>query len=1093
MSTINRQDIISDDALTAPLILAENMQKVVEVMKKIADNGRKASKDIETAETTQKVRVAVDGLTAEQKELQKITAQVAAATAKNNAQYVAQEKALKAVREQIKQKTALGDKDAKSITKQNASLTQLEAALKANRAAYADLRTEEERASESGQELLNVIQEQAAGVAELRENLVQFNHNVGNYTGSIIKAKQELDRLEKETLALVKAQKKEKQETDESKRAFNQYNKQIQNNITQINIYRNAVAKASLEQKKLSSGSGGGGFGDAADALGDLNPALGEGIGKIQQFSGAMKKLMASPFGPYLLALGVAVGAIGAYFTGSIEGQDRFGRKMTWLTSYTVTFRMEAEKLGKYLVDMWDNPTQAIGDYVKLGLQNVFNRLTAVLTLAKAVPQAFGGEWKKAAKTAADAFVQFYTGITNATQKLADFQSRASADQAKRDLIEIRNQKFKKDAIQDIIDDSITELEVAKLLAKVKDDLRYADEDRLVALREANDLLEEQAAGDIELAKEELAIAVALAELEQEAFARANQAEMTAEEIAKHRQTTYEEEQKIAELTAKVNKTEEEFFLKKKKRDSEEFATVKAINDRRLAAIKAEEEAYDKLATFRLEDNIKLNQKIVDEEESSYEARYIALTAIAKDQITLALEAAEGEKAAALEASKQRVNLSTEERKAIFENKSLSIDEQLALQEEYLTKHAVLDQAYLDEATRIEEAKFAEIVRINEESSKLVRENAFKVIARDADKWADESATDAAIAMKKVVDEYLKGNISLEEYYKQRKDIQEMADENSLSLQLANVNEQLEIAKVGSVQYLDLLRQQAELELALQDETAKKKEEREIEYNEAMSELRQEAADSTLSIIDNLFEAEDMRRDERLARLQEKYDQELLMAGDNDVAKAELENKFLLQQAKIRKEQAAADRKRAMFEKATAAVQIAINTAVAISKAARDYGFPLAIPFIAIAAATGAVQLAAVLSKPIPSYAKGTDNHPGGPARFGEKGAELVTLPTGESFVAEKETIADLPAGTQVKNHQDTMRALAMEGLKMQHTGGRQQGYGKEFEGLRKEFQDFHHTLKHKKAVHFNFSRRGAEAILAGAATNSKILDTFYR
>lgn len=1093
MSTINRQDIISDDALTAPLILAENMQKVVDVMKKIADNSRKASTDTEQADTTKKVRVAVDGLTADQRELQKITAQVATATAKNNAQYLAQEKVLKAVREQIKQKTALGDKDAKSITKQNASLTQLEAALKANRAAYSDLRTEEERASESGQELLRVIQEQASGVAELRENLVQFNHNVGNYTGSIIKAKQEIDRLEKETLALIKAQKKEHQETDASKKAFNQYNQQIQNNITQINVYRNAVSKASLEQKKLSSGGGGGGLGDAADALGDLNPALGEGIGKLQAFGNAMKKLIASPFGPYLAALGIAVGAIGAYFTGSIEGQDRFGRKMTWLTSYTVTFRMEAEKLGKYLVDMWDNPTKAIGDYIKLGLTNIFNRLTAVLTLATAIPKAFSGEWKTAAKTAADAFLQFYTGITNATKKLEDFRDRAAADQAKRDLIEIRNQQFKKDSIQDIIDDSITELEVAKLLAKVKDDLRYADEDRLVALRKANDLLEEQAKGDIELAKQELSIAVDLAKLEQEAFARANQSEMTAEEIAKHRQTTYEEEQKIAELTAKVNKTEEEFFLKKKKRDTEEFATVKAINDRRLAAIKAEEEAYNKLANFRLEDNIKLNQQIVDAEESSFTDRYKALVSIARDQIMIAEDTAKSETEIALQAAKDRVNLSTEERQEIFNNKSLSIDEQLALQEEYLTKYALLDEAYLAETTRIEEAKFAEIVRINKESSEAVKENAFKVLLRDAEKWADQADQESAQALTRIAKEYEKGNITMEEYLKQREEIQDESQTGSLSLQLAYVNEQLRISKDGSVQQMDLLREQAELELQLAEETADKKLEYERKLNDAMAELKQEAADSAIEIVNNLFDAEAMRRDERLAMLQEKLDQELFMAGDNEAAKAELQNKFAIEEAKLRKQQAADDRKRAIFEKATAAVQIAINTATAISKAVAALPLTGGLPFSAIAAAIGAVQLAAVLSKPIPSYAKGTDNHSGGLARFGEKGAELVTLPSGKSFVAENETIADLPAGTQVKTHQETMKTLAMEGLKMQHTGGRQVGYGKEFEGLRKEFQDFHHTLKHKKAVHFNFSRRGAEAILAGAATNTKILDTFYR
>jgi hypothetical protein len=1069
MSTINRQDIISDDALQAPLILAEALQKVVEAMKKIADNGQKAAKAIDTAETTQKVRVAVDGLTAEQKELQKITAQVAAATAKNNAQYVAQEKVLKAVREQIKQKTALGDKDAKSITKQNASLTQLEAALKANRAAYADLRTEEERASESGQELLRVIQEQASGVAELRENLVQFNHNVGNYTGSILKAKQEIDRLEKETRALIKAQAKEKQQTDESKKAYNQYNTQIQKNITQINIYRNAVAKASLEQKNMAKSSGGGGgFGDAADALGDLNPALGQAAGRFTQLQGAFKRLIASPVGPYLLAIGAAVGAIGAYFTGSIEGQDRFGRKMTWITSTVNVFRQEVEGLGKYLVDMWDDPVKGIQDYIKLGLNNLFNRIKAIGVLWTSVAKAFTGDFRAAAKGMADAVIQFYTGIEDATDKLDKKRKKIAAEQAIRDEIEIRNQAFKKAAIQDIIDDSITELEVSKLLAKVKDDLRYADEDRLKALRKANDLLEEQAKGDIELAKEEYEIAKALAALDP---------------------VTYEEAQKLAELQAKVNKTEEAFFQTQKKRLSEEFSLVREINNKRLAQIKAEQEAYDQLSTWRIQDEIKTNERILAEESSSFEARYQAIVAMTAQQVMLAEDVADQEIQAALEAAKARVNLTTQERKEIYMNRELSIQEQLALEDQYLTERARLDKAYLDTVTKVEEEKMAEVVEINRQAAEAVKENAFTVLARDAEKWADQAAQEAAQALTRIAQEYEKGNITMDEYLKQREEIQDTAQEGSLSLQLAYVNEQLNIAKDGSVQQMDLLRQQAELELQLAEETAEQKLEYERELNAAMGELRQEAADSALTIVDNLFEAESMRREERLASLQEKLDRELLMAGDNEAAKAVLQNKYAVEEAKLRKQQAADDRKRAIFEKATAAVQIAINTATAISKAVAALPLTGGLPFSAIAAAIGAVQLAAVLSRPIPSYAEGTENHPGGLARFGEAGPEVVTLPSGKSFVADKETIADLPQGTQVKN----MRQIAMEGLKMQHTGGSQVGSGKEFAQMRKEFQDFHHTLKHKKAVHFNFSRRGAEAILANAATNAKILDTFYR
>lgn len=1073
MSAIKRPDIIDDDALAAPLLLAKNLESAVEQLKKIAESGMKASQSLggpAATQGTQKLKQVTEQLTAEQKELKKVGDQIAAVTAKNNAQYQAQEKRLKEVRKAIKDKNDIGERDAKTINKQNASLKELEAALRINREAFANLRTEEERASEAGQELLRVIQEQAEGVAETRESMAQFGHNVGNYTGSIIKAQQEIKRLEKETLALARAQDKQETETEDGRKKFAQYNTQIKANITQINIYRDAVHKASMEQKQLKSG-GGGGFGDALDGLGDLNPALGEGVGKVQQFQGAFKKLLGTPLGPYLITIGAGLAAIGAYFTGSIEGQDRWGRKMTWLTATTNVFRQDLENVGKYLVDMWDDPIGAIEKYVKLGLENIFNRVTAIVTLGKAVAQAFSGEWEKASKTAADAFLQFYTGIKDATTKLDAYRKRIAAEQAIRDEIEIRNQKFKKDAIQDIIDDSITELEVSKLLAKVKDDLRFADEDRLQALRKANDLLEEQAQGDIELAKQELQIAEDLAALDA---------------------PTYEQAQKLAELRAKVNKTEEAFFQAQKKRLSEEFSLVREIQNKRLAFIKAQQDAYNNLETWRLQNVIDNNDKILKDEESSLAARIKAIEESTVAEITLAAEAAEQEKEAALEAARARVNLSSEERKEIYGNKKLSLEEQLALERQYVTERASIDQAYVNEALRIDEEMAAKIKNINEQSVEDIKENTFTILARDAERTADKVDEEAARALTALVKQYNAGEIKLEEYLNKRAELEDMHNENSLSEQLAYVNNQLKITEKGSTQYLDLLRQQAELELELQDETAIKKEERERELQSALQELREVARDSALEIVDNLFAAEDMKRQERLDKIAEKEAIETQMAGDNAQAKAEIQNKYAIEAEKVRKQQAAADRKRAIFEKATAAVQIAINTAQAISKAVAALPLTGGLPFSAIAAAIGAVQLAAVLSKPIPSYSVGTENHPGGLARVGEKGTEKIILPDGSEFYTPpSETIMDLPARTKVKTNQDTMRELALAGL-TSHDSTEVTRDNKELKMVHAELQAMHHTFKHKKALEINYTRQGAEAVILKGASRIKMMHDFY-
>lgn len=60
----------------------------------------------------------------------------------------------------------------------------------------------------------------------------------------------------------------------------------------------------------------------------------------------------------------------------------------------------------------------------------------------------------------------------------------------------------------------------------------------------------------------------------------------------------------------------------------------------------------------------------------------------------------------------------------------------------------------------------------------------------------------------------------------------------------------------------------------------------------------------------------------------------------------------------------AIERKQAKRQKAMAITQIIVNTALSIAKTSSALGFPLAIPFIALAAAIGAIQLATVMSQP---------------------------------------------------------------------------------------------------------------------------------
>lgn len=117
-------------------------------------------------------------------------------------------------------------------------------------------------------------------------------------------------------------------------------------------------------------------------------------------------------------------------------------------------------------------------------------------------------------------------------------------------------------------------------------------------------------------------------------------------------------------------------------------------------------------------------------------------------------------------------------------------------------------------------------------------------------------------------------------------------------------------------------------------------------------------------------------------------------------------------------------RRQAMFDKMANIGAIIGKTALAVVTALTE-GDPYTKTFRAIAAGVlGAAELAVALAAPIPSYAEGTKNHPGGKALIGEGGEkELVQEPGGRTWIADRPMIANLPQGTRVIPEHDLMAA----------------------------------------------------------------------
>lgn len=1133
MAEFIRKDFVDDEGMAAPLVLKQDWEDLLVTLKKVRDVGMLVPTPSKGG-STKALKEETIQLTAAQEQMIKVNKRLATEIAKDNDEYRKQEQALIRLKVEIKNKNALGEKEAIQVNKMNSSLTQLEAALNINRVAYAKLGSEEERASKAGQNLLKVIQGQKEGVSQLRESMGQFNGNVGNYTTSILKAQAAIKKQEEETKALIVSQKGLDQKTAEGKKAFDNLTTAIQNNVTQINIYRKDVGMAEVKTKDLEKAvdDTADGSADLAMALGGNIPVLGAMITKsaaagegIKGVGAQIKNLikqsllfLATPLGLVLAGLALILGSLGRYFSDSTEGQDKWNKVMASGEAILDSFMDVLGALGKALVTvvtepkkvwesflnllkpikdalvtMWESPLEAAKAFGKFLWDNIVNRIKAIGVLGEGIGQILSGEFAKGARTIANGTIQLTTGIENGYNKLekvivdtwksasdsvSDYFNAVMDKEAKARAIQDRANKFRKDTIQDIIDDSITELEVSKQMSKVKDDLRFSEESRLTALREANRLLKEQSEGDVALAKEELAILKAQILEKQDSL-----------DISK---ITYDQAQELANLESKVNKTEQAYLDGKKKRLTEEFALVSSIQKRRLEQITLEKEAFANLNKWRLEDTIATNERILQDEFTNLGEQTNAIVEIGETRIQLAEDVAAQEIEAAKDAAKARVNLSTEERDAIYNNAKLSFEQQLALEDQYREDRFATDQAYVDDKLRIEGEMFSKIVDINQASVKRIQENTFTILARDAKKTGnviDEVFARAMIdAEKQFADT---GNVK--DYYDSKQQLQENAQRNSLESHLDYLNKQRELTKEGSAQRFELDAQIAETELALLQGNNALKLEAEKLVQDGYRELSTTGVDLALETMSNLFAAEDEKRQERLEQIQATMDAELLAAGDNETAQVEIKNKAAAETQKIRVQQAQAARKQAMFEKAAAIISIAINVAKGIGMAIGTYPPPASFVLAGITAALGALQLAAVISKPIPSYAVGTEDHVGGAARVGEKGSELVTLPTGEQFLTpDRPTIMDLPAHTKVDTHRKTINKLAINSLTPSDTRGTRKDV-EYFDKFGKKLDNVERAIRNKKEQHWNIDRRGMQAMVKNAETRQYFMDQLYR
>lgn len=279
--------------------------------------------------------------------------------------------------------------------------------------------------------------------------------------------------------------------------------------------------------------------------------------------------------------------------------------------------------------------------------------------------------------------------------------------------------------------------------------------------------------------------------------------------------------------------------------------------------------------------------------------------------------------------------------------------------------------------------------------------------------------------------QYEQGIIKKKEYEKQKSDLEHQYAMESLQSQLSILESNLYLFEGD--ERLEKEKEIARLRVQLSKETsdkiiedAKREEEERKKVEQAKKRLIQESISAIISIGNSLFQRQIDNVDAEIEANQEEYDakvetidalaeKDIITTEEAEARKRAAEEETSRKNKELEKKKAELQTRQAKFQKAMDIAQTIAATAQAIMVAYKDAGPITGAIFAAMIAATGAVQLATIIAQPIPKYAHGTDNHPGGLAIVGDGGRSEAVLVGDKAYITpDKPTLLSLPAGAEV-------------------------------------------------------------------------------
>lgn len=382
--------------------------------------------------------------------------------------------------------------------------------------------------------------------------------------------------------------------------------------------------------------------------------------------------------------------------------------------------------------------------------------------------------------------------------------------------------------------------------------------------------------------------------------------------------------------------------------------------------------------------NLEYSRKIAAIEGNS--AEEIALRKALKEQQQQAIEAVEkkyADEEVALQEEIAKLKLDNELK--VAENGGAVLYD---IKKRLLEEQANLEIANITRSIDNEELRAQKILAINEQLNAdlkaLDKEKATESIANARLQAENQVAQIENTALK-----ILNSETSTNEEIKQARQMLANHEQNLRDIRLQELESQKNAMLISEDEY------QKE-KLAIEREALEQEKEviaaRSAETQQLVGEIMNFAADMASEIFGAISDNIQRQLD----------DLDNLYTTDAEEAKENSKKKYISEK-ELEDKKLELKRKAAVVEKTEAAFSIAMNTAMAIMRIWADvpkvdFG-ATTIAMTAMAAALGATQLAMVLAKPLPAYAKGRNKGKGEYAIVGERGAELMYIPDGASIV----------------------------------------------------------------------------------------------